>query len=270
MTAIVRSHSRMAAPRTLLIPDIHQDGAFLARILVREPITEFERVILLGDYFDARDPSCRGPGPARRTAQLIRQLESVLGDRLVLLLGNHDLPYFVHKIASRRGASVISDPRGWESILGIAPESQSTARAVCDEWDLAFWRRLRPFAFVQGVLVSHAGLHRRFWPRRVRSVDRALEKLGEQWDQALDALAGGGPAHPILSAGQARGGAVDSVGGLTWLDWDDEFVDDLPVGQIVGHTSTTSRRQHGRSHCIDYGQCAYGVLEGGELSMRPI
>jgi hypothetical protein len=65
---------------------------------------------------------------------------------------------------------------------------------------------------------------------------------------------------PVMDAGAVRGGERYDVGGVTWLDWDQEFMDDLPFGQIVGHSWCVSQRQAGRSHCIDYGQCAYAVL----------
>ena len=170
---------------TLLIPDVHQDYGFLSRILEKEPVKDFERVILLGDYFDSRDPDFRGPAAARKTARLIRRLKIDLRDRLILLWGNHDVPYYLNQVANHRHPSSPSERGKPENGLGVRPESLATAQAVNQEWDLAFWRNLRPFVLVEGRLVSHAGLHRRLYPTNTRSIDGALRKLSRQWTEAL-------------------------------------------------------------------------------------
>ena len=254
---------------TLLIPDVHQDYGFLSRILEKEQVGDFERVILLGDYFDSRDPDLRGPTAARKTARLIRGLKSDLGDRLILLWGNHDIPYYSHQFVGHRSRSSPSRFEETKKRFGVSPESPATSQAVNEEWDLAFWRTLRPFVFIEGRLVSHAGLHRSLYPERIRSIDGALNLLSLQWSDGIQELNVGGRPNRLLEAGEARSGAIGTVGGLTWLDWDHEFVDDLEFGQIVAHTSGTRARTRGRSHCIDYGQCAYALLED-ELLIKPI
>jgi hypothetical protein len=255
-------------PRTLIIPDIHQDYAFLSRIVAKEDVSGFERVILMGDYFDSRDPSNRGAVSARKTARLIRQLKTQLGERLVLIWGNHDVPYY---LASARGRDFggISELRRREALLGIAPESEAGLRTVFEEWDLAFWRKIRPFVRIQEYLISHAGLHRSHYPDTSKSVEDALQELDRQWAKSMRGFLSGGKPGPLLEAGEARGGGDGAIGGLTWLDWNKEFADDLPFGQIVGHTSGANLRKRGRSMCIDYAQCAYGVL-AGELDVRSI
>jgi hypothetical protein len=276
MTTANKTHHPQAAPvqtpcrhGTLLIPDIHQDYGFLSRILENEPVMEFERVILLGDYFDSRDPDFRGPMAARKTARLIRRLKTDLGHRLILLWGNHDVPYFLAHTSSRRSPAFRSEPEEPKNRLGVNPESPATAHAVNKEWDLAFWRTLHPFVLVEGRLVSHAGLHRSLYPSNLRSIDGALDELSRQWAEGLRNPHAGNRPNRLLEAGEARSGAIGSVGGLTWLDWDHEFVDDLEFGQVVAHSSSARVRTRGRSHCIDYGQCAYAVLED-ELLVKPI
>lgn len=254
--------------RTLIIPDIHQDHSFLSRIIEKEDVSKFENVILMGDYFDSRDPSNSGAGSARKTAQLIRQLKSQLGERLVILWGNHDVPYY---LASARGRDFrgLSERCGREAFLGIVPESEAAMRAVSEEWDLDFWRKLRPFVRVRECLISHAGLHRSHYPDPSRSVEHALRQLNREWAKSMRGLLSGGKPGALLEAGETRGGSDGAFGGLTWLDWNREFADDLPFSQIVGHTSVANMRRRGRSICIDYAQCAYGVLSG-DLDVRPI
>jgi len=259
----------MAHPTALLIPDIHKDHGFLERVLAREPIEQHQSIILMGDYFDGRDIDTRGPAAARKTARIICALEAEIGDRLILLWGNHDLPYYVHQRMHQLAHPKTAEIHSWRSILGVAPESQASAQAVSEEWSLKFWQKLRPFAYVHGHLVCHAGLHRSFYPKSRQPVAPALKRLTMRWAQSVRILTDEKVANGILSAGEARGGEPGTVGGLAWLDWEREFADDLPFPQIVAHSSGAVRRQRGRSHCIDYAQSAYGIL-GEELSIRPI
>ena len=51
------------------------------------------------------------------------------------------------------------------------------------------------------------------------------------------------------------------VGGPLWLDWDSEFVDDLPLPQVVGHTRGREARRKDRSWCIDATQTCAGLID---------
>lgn len=254
-------NSIMLRLRTLLIPDIHQNYGFLESILEREPLDSFERIVLLGDYFDGREPTHRGPDAARKTARLINQLEVKVGSRLTLLWGNHDVPYYLYQCANGRGGADHSEFRRLRRQMGLAPESQATAEAICEEWPLSFWGKLRPFVRINRFVVSHAGIHLSLYPSKARSVAQALEILGKQWSEDFIKLRSGGIPGPLMDAGTVRGGERFEVGGVTWLDWEQEFEDDLPFGQIVGHSWCVSQREIGRSHCIDFGQCAYAMID---------
>jgi hypothetical protein len=261
------SHSKTSSPRALLIPDIHQNHEFLAQILEREIPKNFEKVVLMGDYFDAREFAFMGPESARKTARLICELEARLGNRLTLLWGNHDVPYFLYQTANKA-----SNPDSGVEIrirqqIGLAPELEATAEAVCEEWQLSLWSKLRPFVRIGRFVVSHAGIHKKHYPAEAGSIGASLRKLDNQWTKGMANLGAGGAPQPLMDAGEARGGKRDEVGGVTWLDWNHEFADDLPFGQIVGHTWYAFERRIGRSHCLDYGQGAYGVL-GRKLVVR--
>jgi hypothetical protein len=72
----------------------------------------------------------------------------------------------------------------------------------------------------------------------------------------------------ILTAGKSRGGEQEA-GGITWLDWEEEFVDEIPYSQIVGHTRGHGPRNIGRSWCLDGSQTCWGMLdENGFLQIR--
>jgi len=100
------------------------------------------------------------------------------------------------------------------------------------------------------------------------SANDSLHLLEEKCKVAL-AIMRHGP-QPLLAAGKTRGGDTP-IGGLTWFDWNDEFSDDLPLPQIVGHTADeVGARQKGRSWCVDGNQSYYAVLENGECEVRNV
>ncbi|MCC5836063.1 MAG: metallophosphoesterase [Opitutales bacterium] len=87
--AQLNSEARLLTDRCLLIFDIHQNIRWLQRILQRE-LDQVSQVVLGGDYFD---PYSAEADTAGRTAETLLSLRGQLGDRLTVLLGNHDIQY---------------------------------------------------------------------------------------------------------------------------------------------------------------------------------
>jgi len=130
----------------------------------------------------------------------------------VVLIGNHEHPYF-------------GGPRfaGFWRCREVGEE----LRKLDDE------RVLRPCAFVDGILVSHAG-------------------LGAGWGFADAAEAAGplaGRASVFAQIGRARGGLAD-CGGVLWADWSEP---EASFRQIVGHTPGGEPRRRGGAICLDVG-----------------
>jgi len=243
--------------KCLLIPDVHQDIPWLDRILGRE--TDWGRVIFLGDYFDSKQPLRLRTGVGA-TCDYLNKLHRELGNRAVFLLGNHDIQYLEAKPA----CDAHRTPRNLNYKCGSA-YSHSAATKIAKGLAPEFWAESRLFVHVNGWLVSHAGVDARLWPKAA-NVDEALGALEQEAKLALVSMKRG--PHPLLQAGRVRGGDAD-FGGITWLDWDAEFRDALPLPQIVGHTSNTrGARQKGRSWCLDGRQSCYGLLIGEELVVR--
>ncbi|MBC8010197.1 MAG: metallophosphoesterase [Burkholderiales bacterium] len=252
----------LSAQRCLVIPDVHQDIAWVERILAREP--EADLVVFLGDYFDSRRSPEERAGVVE-TCVYLDALRVRLGERGVFLLGNHDVQYF----EARAACLAQRTPRHLRYKCGpsfIPSAAKQIAKTLAPE----FWSASRLFVNVNGWLLSHAGVAPVHWPAR-GTLAESLGALEQACAIALQSLAAPGvfrAAHPLLQAGYVRGGDTP-VGGLTWLDWDHEFEDALPTPQIVGHTvSALGARQSGRSLCLDGGQTCYGVLEAGELRVR--
>jgi hypothetical protein len=249
--------------RLLVIPDIHQDITFLSRILDRENLDHFDQIILLGDYFDARSDAFAGEAATRLTAKFLMELVSSYPRKVRLLWGNHDLVYCrLREFVLRVGADGIQEK-------GIDTEMCDLfdrALWINETWTSEMWFRLELALLQDDVLYSHAGIHPDFWPDG--SPEAALEDLLMEWEGVIGDLYER-EDDPLLQAGKARGGE-QSVGGPLWLDWDGEFVDELPWRQIVGHSPGETPRQVGRSWCIDCEQTGYAVVENGILDYRPL
>ncbi len=249
--------------RCLLIPDVHQNTAWVERILAAEDVTPKrpDLIVFLGDYFDAHRHA-KDRTSLASTCEWLNSTRNRLGIRAVFLLGNHDVQYLEAKPACDRHRT----PRHLRYKCGSA-YSHSAAKRIAHDLSPDFWNDARLFVYVNGWLLSHAGVARSFWPD-TSDLQTSLDSLELEASRAISTThAILAPPHPLLQAGRVRGGDA-SVGGITWLDWDEEFVDVLPIPQIVGHTGSKSgARQKGRSWCIDGQQSSYGILTSTALSI---
>lgn len=222
-------------PKTLIVPDIHERMERLGEAL-RDRLPEADRVVFLGDWFDAFGLVAldRVRAACLFINANIDGLE--LGDAregtqkivpATFLFGNHDCHYFF----SNRGFRCSG--YNWDK------------QAVIDEAiDPLAVRKFRIFTRVGPYLVSHAGFHE-------ATLQYARPEVEEQ--AIKDALNGG--FDPLFGAGVARGGAL-RIGGPTWLDWNAEFEHIEGVPQIVGHTNGSAVRTKGegsqhKSWCLD-------------------
>lgn len=261
---------RLHAQRCLVIPDVHQDLAWVERILARENAEGTaadpgapprpDLVVFLGDYFDSR----RSPAEHATVADTCAWLDAArtrFGERAVFLLGNHDIQYLEARPAclARRTPRVLGTKCGSAFV-------HNTAKRIAKNLSPEFWSAARLFVCVNGWLLSHAGLALAHWPA-APTPEASLAALDQQCRAVLAALALRRPVHPLLAAGRVRGGDAP-VGGITWLDWDEEFEDALPLPQLVGHTASRSGpRRRDRSWCLDGAQTCYGVLTDAGLTL---
>lgn len=248
--------------KILVIPDLHENIEFLKYILAIEDTAAFDKVVFLGDYFDppgGEDPSER---QLQQVAGTLMGMKEILGDKLHMLCGNHDLPYYAL-------SPVCGDGSGKpNSIIGNWLGSTTCARAeiINEIWDAAFWKQLEGAVLLDGWLFSHAGVHPEWWPVGAESTEARYHCLRQAWETAFNRIFEEAE-NPIFAAGKARGGLLPH-GGPLWLDWHAEFEDALEVPQIVGHTRCANPTQKGKSYCIDFAQAAYALVENGELELR--
>ena len=232
---------------TLVFPDLHEPPAAtlaaIDRIIEREAP---DRVVLLGDYFDARDDT---PADAARTA---RWLKTSLADpRRVHLIGNHDASYL------------------WPCEATLCPgfswEKEEEIRRVLGP-DAA-----RPFVFhawVDGWLMTHAGLSAHWVPAGLHPdvLDRWLAAEA----QKARASFASDKAHWFASVGHKRGGP-SSAGGILWCDLR-EFRAVPGVRQVFGHSPAKQPRWIGKGQlCLDTnlgsGPQHYAILKAGAIEV---
>ena len=248
--------------KILVVPDIHENLDFLKYIFAVEKTDTFDHIVFLGDYFDP--PGEVNPCEARlqQVAGTLMGFKEIFGERLHMLCGNHDLPYYALRPVcgahTGRPNPIISQ---W-----LGNTTCERAEIINELWDEAFWQQLEGAVLLDGWLFSHAGVHPNWWSKRKRSTESRYKGLQAEWQRAFDNIYAEAE-NPIFSAGLARGG-VALYGGPLWLDWDQEFEDELEVPQIVGHTRCAKQTQKGRSYCIDMGQAAYAIVENGEVQLN--
>jgi hypothetical protein len=250
--------------RILAIPDLHENLDFLKYIMAVEDTATFDHIVLLGDYFDPPSSEDVSLAQVQRVAGTILGFKEILGDKLHLLCGNHDLPYYALRPACRGGVGRPNHMIGkWLEVSTLA-----RAEVINELWDEAFWCSLRGAVLLDGWLFSHAGIHAHHWPKDGDSVEGRFARFERNWARDFAQIHAQPATEPELFAiGRARRGTSE-FGGPLWLDWNEEFVDALELPQIVGHTRCANPTQKGRSYCIDFAQATYAIVENGDVQLN--
>jgi hypothetical protein len=227
--------------RVLLLPDLHHRTATADRILEEE---RWDRAVFLGDY---QDDFWDDPSIAAKTAEWVRK--KLEDERLTLLSGNHDLSYMYGNITGLRCS-------GFEV---------RKLKAIEPIWRGLTVKQMPLYAWVDGWLVSHAGVHPLFGDLEGRLSRRWIESIAQDAELRL----ADGEMHPFVDAGRGRGGRM-KAGGITWLDWDQEFQSIPGLNQIVGHSAGAFVRhlnaENSKNYCLDTHLDDYAVIEDGQLT----
>lgn len=255
--------------KVLVVPDIHEDLAFLRSVVESEHYTICDKVVFLGDYFDNRAGPKADPAQfsSTETAKIIRELKEREPDRIDLLCGNHDITYLA--LQPILGGDYEAPFNRLLAMMLDGFNKLDVAKSINEVWDVPFWHQLKCAVVYDGVLYSHAGIHLMNWPNG-DTVEQSFAKLEANWSNAVSSM-NDNVFDDLFVCGQARGGLMSQhlrrPGGPLWLDWNEEFEDSLPLPQIVGHTRGAEVRRKGRSYCLDCGQSVYGVVTDGILEI---
>jgi hypothetical protein len=243
----------------LVVPDVHQDLDFLESAIARA-IAEGAALAFLGDHVDAVDARWGGPSALRAGARRLTELAETHAAGCLFIAGNHDVQAL--DVGRLRATLLLAgDEAQVARIDAIMPQAPAYG-GLLGVWGRGFLRDWRLSAVVHGFLLSHAGVARRLWPWEadLEGEVQAQQFLAET-DLAWHTWLREGVSGPLFQAGPGRGGSEVPVGGPIWLDWDSEFVDDLPLPQLVGHTRAEAPRRKDRSWCLDAAQTHVGLLD---------
>jgi hypothetical protein len=175
---------------------------------------KFDKIVFVGDYFDSREVS--NVEMKQNILDLIH-LKETLGNRVVLLLGNHDIQYIdrKHRCSGLRAEM-------WHDFHDIM-------RRYSDLFQVAYQ--------YEDILWTHAGLTAGSWKNFKSFLDKNNIKYGN-YAEGLNAVYEMNYA-PLFYIGFARGGS-SQFPGIFWADKGELLKDPELVTQIVGHTPVSS------------------------------
>lgn len=227
--------------RYVIIPDVHEQIGRVESILAEYDTPE-THIVLLGDYFDSFTHDIRA---VRWLCNWLNRA-ATQPDKYTLLLGNHDIQYLLGR--EHRCTGYQADTAATIAMM-LTRDAQNAFRY--HTW------------IGDDILCSHAGLSQS-WVNDAFGVGDAPAQpsvaeirtwLDDCGNLMLHSPQSGkevrkiSPYHLYTAVGRARGGS--GIGGLTWCDWDREFVPVPRLRQIVGHTSGNAPRTQGENWCID-------------------
>lgn len=235
--------------KTLVISDIHNriqwlEGA-LPKLKEKYNIDEF---VFLGDYFDSfHDDHWMAINTAHWLKKSLDQPDRVH------LVGNHDMPY---RFPSN-------------DALWCPGFTQLKCTAIAQILTVEDWNKTKPAYSSNGWLFSHAGFSPQLCMHPVTGAQPA-EVLVNEAVKGIELLRANFP-HPLFLAGARMGEPV--MGGVTWMDFDDEAEVYPGVKQLVGHTPDSYVRikqtAEGEMRCMDTGNKLLCLITDGNLEVIP-
>ena len=168
--------------------------------------------IFLGDYLDSY---------SHKDEQIINNFLDIIQfkkdnpDKVILLLGNHEISYFENQMCS-----------GYR--VGMAPIVNSIYKDNKDLFQIAYQYK--------NYLFTHAGVSKK-WYNWAKNVFLDVEEKfhPEDFADALNIISKTSSSGCLYSVGRIRGGS--SFGGPLWADRNETMEGIIPgFNQIVGHT----------------------------------
>lgn len=230
--------------KTIVISDLHNRYSWVESALSSPLLKPYDRVVFLGDYFDDFYDTIED---IKKVAKWLKQ--SLSKSNRIHLCGTHELwyrfpnnPYLKASGNTKQKSDVIND--------------------ILTEKD---WNQLRLYYYEQDFLLTHAGVHSNLIGKTDLSKQEMLNRIKSETEKALQDVKNG-RINPYLGAGLSRGGR-QAVGGITWLDWHDEFEPVSHINQIVGHTELRQTEEkttdNSKNYCMDTKNRHIGILENG-------
>ena len=251
--------------KTIIISDLHNRSYWVEDALSSSLLQPYDRVIFLGDYFDDFGDT---PNDVYMSAKWLKS--SLEKPNRIHLYGTHDIWY-----------RFPSNP--YIRASGNTVEKYYAIQSIINPND---WNQLKLYHYEQNYLMTHAGIHSyliSWYVSRNRNIfDKYIVNNNLQLDSqniinmiikpatedALDTISEDF-ADPWLDAGFARRGS-QLIGGIIWLDWNQEFEPIPGLNQIVGHTEHTAPQEkstgNSNNYDLDTRNNHIGILENGIFS----
>ncbi len=213
--------------KSLCIGDIH-DRIDLLEFILKQYEHKVDEIIILGDFFDSFEGKIKD---AIKTANYLKKILD--NNKINILYGNHDLHYMFPKNIYIRGSGY----------------SRNKANEINKILKLEDWKKFKVYYISQNFLFSHAGFHRGMFNPLYNLTGKMFLNIHDSFYDLYGNIGNG-----IFSAGKARGGQYEK-GGITWLDWSEEFESIEGINQVVGHTPgeiiKTKTAKESTNYCID-------------------
>lgn len=251
--------------KTIIIPDLHNRLEFVEPALISPALQPYDNVIFLGDYFDDFYDT---PQDVTKSARWLKQ--SLHKSNRIHLWGTHDLWY-----RFPNNPFIFASGNSEKKLCAI------NRILTMDDWNL-----IRPYYYEQNFLMTHAGVHNylilQYALKNKHIFGKYIvnRKLQLSVQEIVDQIIKPATEHALkdvsdnisniwFEAGFARLG-MHQVGGITWLDWSEEFQPVPGLNQIVGHSELQIPEQkntrYSKNYCIDTRNSHIGILENGELT----
>ena len=222
--------------KVLIVPDVH-GRKFWHKAM--EMIDEVDQVVFLGDYLDPYSREGITFEDALIEFEEILDFKKAYPDKVVLLVGNHDMHYIKTEFMNCSRLNV------WHRT----------------EVHALFMNHIDMFQLVHEIdnyLFSHAGVYLEWTKRYAITLEELFnfkKFLGGRWNTLED-------------VSYERGG-WDKVGSCVWADIRESVENELPVmfkKQIVGHTQMESKPYiTSRIACLDVRKCFILNTETDEI-----
>lgn len=225
-----------------------------------EKFVKHDKIIFIGDYFDSFKVT---NAEMKQNVLDILHLKESLGDRVVLLLGNHDIQYIDRKY---RCSGI--RPEMWHDFNDIMRNQRNLFQAAY-QYNNTLW--------------THAGLTAKTWQICQKHLEESDTEYSD-YAEGLNLLYEMNYS-PLFNAGFSRGGSSSNPG-IFWADKKELLNDPEHINQIVGHTPVKDIETHAiSSHrvgasnlvahivfidCIERGTCLPHLMKFNKVEQRPL
>ncbi len=216
--------------KIIVLPDIHGRDFWKS---AREHIAGCDKVIFLGDYFDPYGFEIVSVTDAIDNFREILSFVKECPEKAVMLLGNHDLPYYSEQYRALARYHCRWS-REWHSYISRMFENDSRLFKMAHEED--------------GILFTHAGCTA-LWLKSINVEPENLSDLVEMLNALPTTNVG---LRQLFMVSRHRGGR-DVAGSCVWADIDEllgdieglRFNGSAAVKQVFGHTLQVKHKING-------------------------